>query len=108
MADFSDTKNIGTNYFRSPEALWRADLPLQINRLKQIFLEALLLCNVMEPFLFEENKQMLEENGATFRTDALKRQIKIFLQNFASNVYISKASLKLEIQEKIQHNTVRL
>jgi hypothetical protein len=108
VSDFSDTKNIGTNYVRSPEALWRADLPLQINRLKQIFLEALLLCNVMEPFLFEENKKMLEENGAKFKSDALKRQIKTFLQNFALNVYISRASIKLDIQETIQHNTVRL
>lgn len=108
VSDFSDTKNVGTNYLRSPEALWRADLPLQINRLKQIFLEALLLCNVMEPFLYDENKKMLEENGATFKQENLKRQIKIFLQNFASNVYISKASLKLDIQETIQHNTIRL
>ena len=108
VSDFSDAKNISTNYVRNPESLWRADLPLQINRLKQIFLESLLLCNVMEPFLFEENKKMLEENGTTFKSDALKRQIKIFLQNFASNVYISKASIKLDIQEVIQYNTVRL
>lgn len=108
VADFSDSKNINSNYKKNPETLWRADLPLQINRLKQIFLEALILCNVMEPFFYEENKRMLEENSTTFKTETLKRQIKIFLQSFASNTYISRASTKLNIQQAIEYNSVRL
>lgn len=108
VSDFSEVKNIASNYVRHPEILWRSDLPLQINKLKQIFLEALILTNVMEPFLLEENKKMLEENGAKLNPELLKRQVKNFLQNFAMNIYISKASMKLGIQEKIQYSSVRL
>lgn len=103
-ADFSDIKNISKLYLTNPEDSWRADLPVQINKLKQIFLESLLLPNVLSPFFIEENIKMMSENDIVGANSFMNRQIKIFLQNFAIHIYISKASNELQISDAIQKN----
>lgn len=102
VAGFLDIKEIRSNYQKNAEALWRVDLPLQINKLKQIFLEALLLIHVMPPHLHDFNTLKMKENKQNISPAVLKLQSKEFLQNFALTIYISRSSLKLGIDKEIE------
>lgn len=103
VAGFLDVQEIKNSYQKSAETLWRADLPLQINKLKQIFLEALLLTHVMPPHFMTFNTLKAEEAGVKIAPHILKLQSKEFLQGFALNIYISRSSLKLGIDKEIEN-----
>lgn len=107
-SDFSDVKNIEKNYFSASEDLWRSDLPIQINKLKQIYIEALLLPNVLEPVYIEENKKMMIENGIKGQEIFFRKQIQNFLQNFAIHRYVSQTSQRLNIKGMIEKNIQKI
>ena len=103
VSDLSDINKIKHNYIKQPDLIWRSDVPLKINRLKQIFLEALLLPNSMDSFAYIENKKMLLENGKHLSDIQYAIELKKLLDNFLSHIYISQASKNLNIVDKIQN-----
>lgn len=102
VSSLENVHQVRASYQKNAEALWRADLPLQINKLKQIFLESLLLIHVMPPHFITFNSLKAEEAGVKVSPSVMKLHSRDFLQNFALNLYISRSSLKLGIDKEIE------
>lgn len=102
VSSLTNYNQVRNAYQKNAEALWRADLPLQINKLKQIFLESLLLVHVMPPHFMAFNTLKAEEAGVKINPSVMKLHSRDFLQGFALNIYISRSSLKLGIDKEIE------
>lgn len=103
VTDISEIKNNKKFYLHNKNDLWRADMPIYVNKIKQIMMESILLPFVLEPISSKEVHKLMLQYNINLNTVLVKQQLKTFLDTFASQVFCSQASGKFKINQIIEN-----